>query len=106
MNQHRRAEAKAARRRKRIAESRGGGRGPITRAMERAALMNVGERNLLGMVATTRPLTVAQAKARKVGRPARKPAPALRLVPTSYGTFTRPEIAERLEDRHYADIAA
>ncbi len=97
MNAHRRAEAKRARRAKRIAASRGGGRGPITRAGDRAALTLIGENRVLAMVASTRSATP---------RKPRRKTPHLRLVPTSYGTFTRPELVESLEDRHYADDAA
>lgn len=95
MNAHRRMEAKRARRRKRIAESRGGGRGPMKRAGERAALMNIGERRILAMVA-------AAPKPQRKPRKAAKKVPPPTLVQTSYGTWCRPEIRQRIEDEHYA----
>lgn len=59
MNAHRCLEAKRARRRRRTATSRGGGRGPVTRGAERARLMRIGEDRILAMVAA-----VARATAR------------------------------------------
>lgn len=91
---HQRREQKRARRAKRIAASRGGGRGPITRALGRAELARVGEHRILAMVAS-----VPRAE-----RKPRQPAP-LRLVATAYGTLCRPELREGLE-RDYAERAA
>ncbi len=95
---HRQAEAKRARRLKRITgPSRASGhvRGPVARDAAKAALADVGATRILAMVASTRGTT--QTRARRRTR-------ALRLVPTSYGTFCRPEIADRLEERHASPL--
>jgi hypothetical protein len=92
MNRHRQMERKRARRQKRTATSRGGGRGPVTRGAERARLMNIGEGRVFAMVRSTRPAIAAKKK-----RVATEPQ---RWAMTSYGTVCRAELVPALEARH------
>lgn len=97
MNRHRRLERKRARRSRRTAVSRGGGRGPVTRGAERARLMNEGEARVFAMVRSTRPA----AAARKL-----READAREMwVRTSYGTVCRAGLLDLLEARHAERLA-